>query len=792
MIEVVIFVAVLSLTATAGIVALSSTRQAAQENKLSADTAHVNEVLQIYLANGGTLPATSAIQASSGTAVLVQLKSRADDASAASSMGLSGSVLDARTYGVVQTAEEAASPQTRALWSAADGRYYLTNGPAAAGIKEFRLEAQLASLTPSRDQRDPNVLAVNTNKEWIWDYADSAPTVPTPGATPSTGVRGAGNNASATSTLSLSAPAVPSGTFPLLSFDGAGHYLTLTDANPSSISQLYYAVSSGGSYTVYTGSFPVDPGTTVTAYARSLDLEHYVDSVVASGTIKATPVTLQIGLSGTTALTYAQAGGAMTSSTATAPSAVVSLINSSSIPTKYQTLSKIQTYYAYNSASPTAAPSMLPSISLGISQWASGSSSLTVKAQLRTSDTTLFANSSTATLNVVTATTTLPAPTISPSSGQVSTAPTVTISAPTGSLPTGYRIFYTQDGSTPTTSSTPYTIPFTASGGSGGSITVTARLFGPAAYSQWFAPSANTQAVYTTAGGGIVDGALVGNATVNGTFVGSLIYSNQLGNLPQYINFNSGALIKQGNIYFPGLPTLTFNGGSNSIILGNTYDSDGNLVTPNPNPALVIDMTGAATPVYNVTFNSGAVVQGHVYRRVTPPTFPTVSAPPGATSGNSTSVNGGSVTINPSQYGSINVNSGTATLLPGNYGSINTGGTIVIGVVGATTPSVYNIQSMNLNSGAKFIVQGPVILTMANGLNVNDVTMGNVSNPDWLQINVYNGTFTMNSGAKVYAKIVVPNNTVNLNGTFNGSVVAKELTINGGGVAFTLPPVVSG
>ncbi|CAN5408883.1 hypothetical protein BH09VER1_BH09VER1_09910 [soil metagenome] len=773
--------------------ALASTREAAKENKLNSDTTHVNEVLQIYMANGGTLPAASAIQASSGTAVVAQLKSRADDASAASTMGITGSVLDARVYAVVQTDDEAASSQVRALWSASQNRYYLTNGPAAVGIKEFRLEPSLVMQSTNRDARDPNVLAVNTNKQWIWDYADTAPSAVASGTTASTGSRGNPGTATATSSAALSAPVVPSGPFSLISFDAAGHYITIADgANPSGVSQIYYATSSGGSYAVYTGSFAVDPGTTVNAYARSLDPDRYSDSVVATGTITAVPVALGISLAGATTLTYAQAGGAMTSSSATAPYATVSLVNSSAIPTKYQTTSKIQTYYGYGGGGLSAAPTMLPQISLGISQWTSGSSSLTVKAQLRSLDTTILSNSSTASLTVTTATTALSAPTISPVTGQMSTAPTVTISLPSGDLPVGAQIYYTLNGATPTTASSLYGGAFTPTTGAGGSISVTAAVFGPAGYSQWFSQSSNAQATYTIASSGSPEGALVGNATVNGTFVGSLIYSNQLGNLPAYINFNSSARINGGNVYFPGLPTFTFNGGSNSIIMGRQFNADGTEVLPNTDRSLVVDLTGASTPVYNVTFNSGAIIQGKVYRRATPPTFPTVSAPGSPSNGNTYSLNSGSVTINPATNANLNINSGTATLQPGNYGSINNGGTIILGTAGATVPSVYNIQSMNLNSNSKVLVLGPVVLTMNNGLNLSNATLGNVDHPEYLQLNMYNGDFTVNSGAQAYAKLVAPNNTVNLNGTFTGSVAAKNLTVNGNGVAFTLPPVVSG
>ncbi len=725
-------------------------------------------------------------------------------------MGLSGSVLDARTYGVVQTPEEANSSQTRALWSTNDGRYYLTNGPATAGIKEFKLDPQLATQTPNRDKRDPNILAVNTNKEWVWDYADNAPTVPAPGATPSTGVRGSGTTAATASTLSLSAPTVPNGSFPLISFDGAGHYLTIADSNPSGVSQLYYALSTGGSYSVYTGSFPVDPGTTVSAYARSIDPDHYGDSVVATGTIRATPVTLQIMLAATSTLTYAQAGGPMTSSSATAPSATVSLVNSSSIPTKYQTTSKIQTYYGYNSAALAASPTMLPQISLGISQWASGSSSLTVKAQLRTSDTTLFANSSTATVTVNTATTTLSAPSISPASGQIGTTVPVQISLPSGDLPVSARIFYTLNGSTPTTSSTLYSGTFIPSTGAGGSITVTAAVFGPAAYNQWFAQSANATATYTIAAS-FPDGALVGNATLNGTFVGSLMYAAPTNGTMGNIQFNSGAQILNGNLYLPGQPTVRLTNGTNwslatdssfsAFILGYEFDSNGNK-TVQTTPR-VLDETGSITPNnYTVTFNKNSILEGKVIRRHTPPAFPTVAAPPAPDSNTSVSLNTHpSAAISASTSANITNNTsavGDVSLLAGHFGNLiaNNGTSFVLGdPLHPDVVQTYSMSSLTLNSGASLKVVGKVILTVAGNINISSSSvMGNVDHTDWLQLQMSSSgaQFNANSGSSVYAELVVPTGSVTFNAgsVFHGSVTALSLTINSNGVVFDQPPVI--
>lgn len=801
LVEVLLFVGVMAVMASTGFVVLVSTREAAKENKLSADTAHVNEVLQIYMANGGTLPATY-----NSTNMIKMLKARADASSAAKTMGLTGSYLDVRTTVQEQTAEEAATTQLRAHWTGSG--YVITNG-GGIGIKEFNLDDSLAAAPITTNSRDPGVLGVDTNKQWIWDYTDKDPTAVASGATPATADRPGYAAGAASAAASLNAPIVPNGTFPLINFNPS-YYVTITDgSNPSNVSQLYYATSTGGGFALYSGSFAVTPGTTVSAYDKSIDPSRYSDSVVASGTVAAAPVTLQLGFTSAAAspLTYAQLGGAMSNGSATAPTATITLTNTTAIPAAYTVSSKFQAMYGYGTGTPsTSGPAfsgIFPplSVSLGLANWGSATT-LTVKARLVSSDSSLI-SSTTGTLTFTGAATALSSPTISPATESISAPVPVTIAAAAGVAPVGARTYYTVDGSDPGANSstgeptsstvTLYSSSFTPVAGSGGSITIKARTYGPTGFGQWFTPSPVTQAVYTIAASGSPDGALVGNATVDGTFVGSIIYSNQLGNLGS-INFNSGAKIKNGNIYFPGLPTLTFNGGSSSIIGGLTYDSNGNLTNGTPTSPLVVDLTGAATPVFNVTFNSGAHIDGKVYRRVTPPTFPTVSAPGSPSNGNTINVNSGAVTVNSSTAANLNINGGTVTLLPGNYGSINTGGTIILGTAGATTPSVYSIQSMNLNGGSQIQVVGPVILTMSSQLSVN-TTMGNSAHPEYLQVNLYNGAaFTMNSSSVFYGQLVAPQSNVQLNGTFNGSVVAKFLNITSGAAAitFSLPPVVSG
>lgn len=793
LVEAFIMIAVIAIVAAGGFKVMSSAREAAKENKLSSDTAHVNEVLQIYLANGGALPTTY-----SSAALLAALKTRADATSAASTMGLTGSVLDARTTAVDQTPEEAASSQSRAVWTGSN--FSFQQGPGPAGIKEFNLDDSLAGQAPVLASRDPGVLQVNTNKQWVWDYTDTSPTAASTGTTAQTGSRGAGGSASAPTAAALQPPSVPSGAYPLINFNPTYQTSIADGGNPAGVSQIYYATSSGGSYTLYTGAVNVTPGTTITAFARSIDPDRYSDSAIVSGTITATPVTLGISLAATSQVTYAQAGGAMTSSAATAPYATASLTNAGSIPSQYISSGKFQTYYSYGTGTMTPASTTFsgaytsPQLTLNISQWTSGATTLKVNAQLRSLDTSLFVSSATASATVSIATTTLSPPTISPPGGYRSADIPVTIAMPSGDLPVGARIYYTVDGSDPgigstggPTSSTATLYSGSFQPGSATVVTVSARVYGPSAYQQWFTPSSMVSTTYTSYI--LVEGAVVNSASINGTFVGSLIFGAAPNN--GTIQFNSGAKVLDGNVYVPGLPEIRYqpptttvvNAGAavvqptsnlpRTIVAGKDIQSDGTILTSSTDTRQIVDLTGSTSPSnYRLNIDGSAYIEGKIFRRATAPPLPSVTVPTGLTN-----------------FGSV---SGSRTLPPGEYTSVTANGSDVINIgdPNATTPQQYIFDALNLNSGARINVLGPVIVTMTTNPSISGI-FGNSAHPEYLQLNVsVGGNFNMNSSAALYAKLVAPYSNVTLNNIFVGSVVANSLTVNGNGISFTLPPVI--
>lgn len=220
-----------------------------------------------------------------------------------------------------------------------------------------------------------------------------------------------------------------------------------------------------------------------------------------------------------------------------------------------------------------------------------------------------------------------------------------------------------------------------------------------------------------------------------------------------------------GDLLLPGTPTVQLNG--------------------SPNYGGTLDGIGVATPTsHKVTLNSGATL-GHVVRRTNAVALPTVSAPPLPTGTRSVSLNNSSQS--PGDFTTLknltlNSNVGQIVVPPGTYGGFiaNSGSGFNLGVVGATTPAVYNFQNLTLNSNSTFTVLGPVVVTLNGGFSTN-TTMGASAHPEWLKLLIAGGGLSLASNKSVYAKLEAPDGTLTLNGgsQFIGTVSSDRLIVNG-------------
>jgi hypothetical protein len=218
-------------------------------------------------------------------------------------------------------------------------------------------------------------------------------------------------------------------------------------------------------------------------------------------------------------------------------------------------------------------------------------------------------------------------------------------------------------------------------------------------------------------------------------------------------------------LYIPGVPKVKATGNS---AIGATTDG-----------------TGSATPTSHEVKLSGQATIGTLVRRTDAATMPTVAAPPAPAGTRNVSVNSPLDPIGSwSTVKNLTLNglAGAVVVPAGTYGDITVNGSssIVLGTVGATTPSVYNFKSLKLNGNSSVVVLGPVIITTAGDVTMSS-SLGSVLNPQWLTLKIHDGNFTLNGGASASAIVIAPSGKVTINGnsTLTGGVAADDLTLNG-------------
>jgi autotransporter-associated beta strand protein len=243
------------------------------------------------------------------------------------------------------------------------------------------------------------------------------------------------------------------------------------------------------------------------------------------------------------------------------------------------------------------------------------------------------------------------------------------------------------------------------------------------------------------------------------------------GSIRQMLGTNAalnGDMAVNGNLLVPGTPAVTINGAP-------TYGG-------------TIDGIGSELPTsYTVTINSGTAL-GHVVRRTDPVPFPLISMPV-APSGTR------NVTIsNPAQSAgdwatvrnlTLNGHLGQFAVPAGAYGTfaVNGNSSLILGVPGATRPSVYHFQHLILNSGAQLQIAGPILVVIANGCSLSGSTMGSAERPEWLTLHIASGGLTLNNSSEVHGFVVVPAGqvTINNNSKLSGGLAAERLTLNSHG-----------
>ncbi len=494
-------------------------------------------------------------------------------------------------------------------------------------------------------------------------------------------------------------------------------------------------------------------------------------------------------------VTYATAGGDMVF-TGSNPSAYATVSVSPSTAS-----SSILTSYGTGSTPGTAYAS--PGVSLALANW--NSTSLVVNAQAISGEPN-YSNSTVASGTATVTPLALLAPIISPGGASINFAygpvtVSLTVSSDTN-LPVNYRMFYTTDGSTPTTSSTPYSGSFfvtPADLNSGNSTfgTVKAIVAGPSGYEAWFTSSTATE-IYSgrSFASAIPAGLLLGSLEFlsNVEIDGSVTYVTNADGTPPDLSGNANIQILR-DVLLPGVPGNFEDLEVDPKILGGTFLANGTQLDPNPDPRKAIELSGTydqTVNAYTYEIPPATTITGKVYANIPPIRMPTITIPTGL----------------PNQTASSPISSNT-TLAQGNYTNnsitVKKGKTLTLGSANTTTQYIFN-GDLTLEDNSSISILGNVTITFANDatLTLNKATtVGNSSSPGSLRVDFAgsDGTAILGSGNNsitFYGQIVAPERTVDFSGgpqlNLTGSITAEKVILKNNLVinASSLTPIYGG
>ena len=254
--------------------------------------------------------------------------------------------------------------------------------------------------------------------------------------------------------------------------------------------------------------------------------------------------------------------------------------------------------------------------------------------------------------------------------------------------------------------------------------------------------------------------------TVAGDVLGSLQILTA-----ENVTFNSGGMVSS-DLLIPGTPTVKASS-SSSTFAGIKYG------------------TGSATPTkHTVTLNGGSTLRYLICRTDAIP-MPTVAAPPKAAGTRDVTIRASTQSLgDPKTLRNLTVTGTgtTVTLPPGTYGTltVDSSSVLVLGVAGATTPSVYNVAGFLTKTKSAVQVVGPIIINSAAGPNISG-NFGNATHPEWLVFNVAAGGLTLGGGGITFAgDVIAPSTTgaicVGDQCKLLGRVVCDTLTVSGQGL----------
>jgi type II secretory pathway pseudopilin PulG len=526
LIELLAVVAAIAVIGAVAVSFISKTSTSLASTKLEQDVSRLNTTLKVFVANGGDLD-----DIETGNEVLTELKKSANAEGQKKIVGIRGTSIDNRLYGLDPTHPKGSNKSVeRAVWKKEQGKFVVE--VSSTGIEEFFYEEGLAhfdfgSQKYEQEQDGDRVrrtkLAYDDQDGWVWETLDrsfvtsngpqSLPTLEAPT------LRARGGSGAANSSR-LIAPSISpdSGTLALASYP-LQVSITKSPSDPSDAT-IKYSVEAN-TWITYSGPFYVEPGTVVQAFTTHAD-SSWENSEAAAATYNNSAETLEIALSvPKNPLTYAEAGGELEPGNYT-PVAVldpitISLPSSSDIPDKYENSDNFRIYWTLDGSDPITSTDRHggsnfsngysgDAIDYTLPVW-DGASLLPIQIVAQSTNATLVTNSNVHTANININVTDLPTPIASYNDTDTSRGDTIELEkiVDGGDMPVGARIYYTTDGSDPgddgsgnPLTGTLYTGSFDPLVGEAfeTEATIVARVYPPASYTGWFNVSDEVEIAY--------------------------------------------------------------------------------------------------------------------------------------------------------------------------------------------------------------------------------------------------------------------------------------------------------
>ena len=277
--------------------------QAVVDTRLSADVAHLNQMVAVYLADGGSLDGITSEQG-----VIDKLKRARPATESKTNIGVTtGRLVDVRLRATLT----ANASTTRAVWNSTSKRFEIgTTG----GVNTFALDDSLADASFPLDTRSASRIKYNSSNGWVWGTSGADPTIaynppttanrvnqgnnfdptidlpsgttagtgtgPSTGTGPGTGTGPSTGTGPGTTATTLPTPTMNplGGTFSASSFPTS---VTINNNGaPGGASSKVIYRKNGSGWMDYTGPVPLASGDRIEAMNLSLSAATYSDSAV--------------------------------------------------------------------------------------------------------------------------------------------------------------------------------------------------------------------------------------------------------------------------------------------------------------------------------------------------------------------------------------------------------------------------------------------------------------------------------------------------------------------------------